>query len=93
MSNEFKKLGCVSDLPELLAGYAATALARPDFQEPTFRCPKCSDSGFVVREDSKRRLYGTRCECLEAEIVAHRTGKPVGPKFREQSAAEQDLPF
>jgi hypothetical protein len=70
-------------------------MERGDFQEPTFRCLKCRDTGFVIREDSKWRRYGARCDCLDAEIVAFRTGKPKGgPKFLDRAPEGSDeLPF
>jgi predicted RNA-binding Zn-ribbon protein involved in translation (DUF1610 family) len=39
-------------------------LKSPDHQEPTFVCPACGDTGFLVREDSRGRRFGRKCECL-----------------------------
>lgn len=94
MRSEFKVLAGPEGLRKMLEGYAAEFVGHPDFKEPTFRCPKCLDSGFLVRKDSASRLYGSRCECLTAEIVAYRTNKPKGPAFKDTSGATSDeLPF
>ena len=71
--SEFKKLaepGIVKPMIERLQALAEAAMAHPDWSEPTFRCPDCKDTQFIIREDSKGRKFGRRCRCLELEIAS-----------------------
>jgi hypothetical protein len=44
-------------------------LARPDYEEPTFKCPACCDTGFLTSRHQNGLVYGSKCSCLLAEIA------------------------
>lgn len=98
MESNFKPLveGDSISMIERLREAVATALARPDYQEPTFKCHYCCDTQFLTRADSKGRVFGSPCECL----LTARANKPKieAVKFRGRGSdrpivEDEGIPF
>ena len=97
MSDDLKPLGdCDKPIMARIRAAMEKALAREDWQEPTVRCPTCSDTGFVVREDSLGRKFGARCQCLLYQMATHKRDEgPTFKSFVKDAPLEDDegIPF